>query len=104
MVNLQHGDVILRGISSLPEGCKEVIRKGEKFIVAEGEMTGHNHVIVETGAKLLELKGELYLEVLEPVTITHEEHKAIAIPEGIYKIGRVQEHDYFEDMTRQVRD
>jgi hypothetical protein len=44
------------------------------------------------------------LEVAEPVTITHEEHKPLEIPAGIFQIGRVVEHDYLSDMERQVRD
>lgn len=58
----------------------------------------------QQGDVLNELKDELYLEVAEPVVITHDEHKAIPIPEGIYQIGRVKEHDYLLDMERQVRD
>ena len=101
---IQHGDVLLKRIPKLPRGCLEVPRKADLLIVAEGEATGHHHVIVDTGARLLELKGELYLEVTEPVVITHDEHKPLDIPTGIYQIGRVKEHDYFQDMERQVRD
>ena len=104
MTNLQHGDVIIRGIASLPKGVKPVARRNGAIIVAEGEATGHHHVITQKGATLMELKGELYLEVTEPVTITHEEHKPLPIPEGIYHIGKVKEYDYLGDMERQVRD
>jgi hypothetical protein len=101
---LQHGDVLLQEVEGLPRGSKKVARENGRIIVARGEATGHNHAIAEKGAVLYELKGDLYLEVTEPVTITHEEHKPIEIPEGIYEIGRVREHDYFLDMERQVRD
>ena len=101
---LQHGDVLLKGIKSLPEGCTEKPREGGRLVVMRGEMTGHNHVITGDGAKLMELKGELYLEVTVPVVITHEEHKPLNIPTGIYQIGQVQEYDYFAEMARQVRD
>ena len=106
MINqIQHGDVIIKRITELPKGCSEVNRENGRFVVAKGEATGHNHAIVDQGCRLMELKGELYLEVTaEQVTITHEEHKALPIPAGIYKIGRVQEYDYFAEMARQVRD
>ena len=52
----------------------------------------------------MELKGDLYLEVTEPVTITHDEHKSLPIPEGIYHVGTVKEYDYFKDMVRVVSD
>ncbi len=101
---IQHGDVLIRQAKSLPGGCTEVARKDGRLILAEGEVTGHHHAITDKGAKLYEIKGQLYLEVTEPVTITHEEHKPLDIPVGIYKVGRVKEYDYFSEMERLVRD
>ena len=103
-MDYQQGDVLIKGIAALPKGCKQVARENGVIIVAKGENTGHAHVIVADKAVLYELKGELYMEVAEPVVITHEEHKAIPIPEGIYQIGRVKERDYLQDMERAVRD
>ena len=105
MKQLQHGDVILQEVNGLPSGVSQVKIKAGCIILAEGEATGHHHTITDEGCKLFELKGELYLEVTAPeVVVTHEEHKAIPIPTGIYKVGRVQEYDYFAEMARQVRD
>jgi hypothetical protein len=108
-LNLQHGDVLLERISKLPEGTTNVNRKNGLLVVMDGELTGHSHTITQENARLMELtkdgKSDLYLEVTnEPVTITHEEHKPIAIPPGIYKIGRVLEYDYLTEMERQVQD
>ena len=103
-IQIQHGDVLLQKVRILPDGAKVVARRNGVVIVAEGEATGHCHTITERGAALLELKGELSLEVTEPVTITHEEHKPLPIPEGIYKIGTVKEYDYLQDMERKVID
>lgn len=103
-MNLQHGDVLIKEVVELPKGVRKVARENGRIIVARGEATGHNHAIAEKGAILYELKGDLYLEVAEPVTITHEEHKPLEIPEGIYQIGRVKEYDYFQEMEHQVRD
>ena len=105
MVNLQHGDVLIKGIGKIPEGVKAVLPENDRWVIAKGEATGHNHTIVaDKKAILYELKDELYLEVLEPVTIVHEEHKPLPIPEGIYQIGRVQEYDYLAEMSRPVVD
>lgn len=102
---IQHGDVLIKRVKVLPDGCKEVQPENGHWILAHGEATGHHHAIIDKGCRVLELKGELYLEVTaEQVTITHEEHRALDIPAGIYQIGRVREHDYFQDMERQVRD
>ena len=105
MLQIQHGDVLLQQVKKLPQGCSDVGRENGRLIVMRGEATGHNHAIVEAGCRLVELKGELYLEVTaEQVTITHEEHKALEIPAGIYRIGQVVEYDYFAKMERTVRD
>lgn len=101
---IQQGDVLLKRIPKLPRGCSEVSRKSGQLIIAEGEATGHRHVITDEGARLLELKGELYLEVATPVVIHHDEHKPLDILPGIYQVGRAEEHDYIQDMERQVRD
>jgi hypothetical protein len=105
---IQHGDILLKRIAVLPWRITPLPRRDGKIIVAEGEATGHNHVIESDKATLwvMEQDGEtqLYLEVTEPVTITHDEHKPLPIPEGIYEIGRVKEYDYFSEMERRVVD
>ncbi len=104
MNQIQHGDVLLKRIDKLPKGVVEVPRKEGRIVVMEGEATGHHHVITAEPATLWEIKGDLYLEVTAPVTITHEEHKELPIPKGIYQIGRVKEYDYFSEMERVVQD
>ncbi len=101
---IQHGDVLLTKVNQLPKGYNPIPRHNNLIIVAKGEATGHNHIIADKTATLMELKGDLYLEVTEPVTITHDEHKSLPIPEGIYHVGTVKEYDYFKDMVRVVSD
>jgi len=101
---IQHGDVLLQKVEGLPVGVKPVSRQAIGLVIAEGEATGHHHVITDKGATLWELKGDMYLEATEPVTITHDEHKPLPIPEGIYHIGRVREYDYLAEMERRVVD
>jgi hypothetical protein len=38
------------------------------------------------------------------VALTHEEHKPLTVPTGVYKVGRVREYDYFAEMERRVVD
>ena len=101
---LQHGDVLLKRIDKLPLGIKPVHRQNGSLVIMDGEATGHKHTITENSAKLWELNGEMYLEVTEPVTIQHQEHKPLPIPSGIYQIGQVKEYDYFQQMERNVKD
>ena len=104
MRQIQHGDILIREVESIPHEAKPVERRGGRIIVAEGEQTGHHHAITDKGAILMELNGELYLEVTEPVTISHEEHKDLPIPPGKYQVGHVREFDYLAEMERRVAD
>ncbi len=101
---IQQGDVLIRRIEALPGGCKPVARENGRLVLMKGELTGHHHAIRDGGAKLWELNSELFLEVTEPVVVTHDEHKPLPIPEGIYLIGQVQEFDYFSGMERPIPD
>lgn len=81
---IRQGDVILMPIQQT---------EGEKvphLTLAEGEVTGHKHRISEGSAELYEKDGTLYLRVLsETALLTHEEHKAISIPQGNWLV-RIQ--------------
>lgn len=81
---IRQGDVILMPIQQT---------EGEKvphLILAEGEVTGHKHRISEGSAELYEKDGTLYLRVLsETALLTHEQHKAISIPQGNWLV-RIQ--------------
>ena len=100
---IQQGDVILKQISSLPEG-KGVERKSRGFVLAEGESTGHAHTI-EDEVELVEKNGVLYLGVKgDSVTLKHEEHGHVEIPAGNYEISIVKEYDHFAEEARNVVD
>lgn len=108
-IQVQHGDVLLKPISGLPEGLTKGKRRGGRLIVAEGEATGHHHAIADKAVSIWCLVKDgveqMYLEVeADKVTITHEEHKPLEIPRGIYEIGTVKEYDYLQDMERSVID
>jgi hypothetical protein len=71
--------------------------------LAEGEVTGHKHRISDGQAELSEKDGTLYLRVFSDVaTLTHEEHKAISIPQGNWMI-RIQ-REYEPEGWRYVAD
>ena len=101
----QQGDITFEQIDELPTGAKPVSPKDGRFIIAEGETTGHSHSVTAEGCQLYELKGQLYLNVTMPVVyIDHQEHKQNLYKTGLYKVGRVQEYDYFQEMERKVID
>ena len=88
MKPMRQGDVILLPIEQI-EG-----QKLYHLVLAEGEVTGHKHRISDGEAELYEENGTLYLRVVSQIaTLSHEEHKAIQIPQGNWQIRIQREYD-----------
>lgn len=98
----QQGDVVLRKIDCVPVGAKLITRK--RCVLAEGEATGHAHVVDDEEAELLRDGERILLKLTRAATVVHEEHKPIQLSPGVWEIGRVQEYDYFSKMARPVAD
>ncbi len=96
MRKLQQGDVIMRKIRDVPEEARRVPRTTRGFVLAKGEVTGHAHVI-EDDIEMYEKDGVLYIKTSRPVTVRHEEHRAITLQRGTYAIGIVRECDPIEE-------
>ena len=67
---------------------KEQRKRG---ILAEGEVTGHAHVIDAEVVKRED--GVREFSVDKPATVKHEEHKPVVIQPGKYLSDRVVEYD-----------
>lgn len=92
-----------RKLSEMPCGKQKVISR-RRLVLAEGEATGHAHVIEDDEAELIQIGERMLLKLSNAATVTHEEHGPITLSSGIWEIGRVREYDPFLDMTRQVMD
>lgn len=86
----RHGDVLLSPIAILPSGA----RRRAGATLAHGEVTGHSHRIQQQDAVQLWVSGnELFLEVKSPsATLIHEEHRAIELPSGVYRVWKQREY------------
>lgn len=101
----QQGDVLLRKVSAIPADAKRRAAAGGRYVVAEGESTGHAHALVESEAvEMYGRNGVLYLKVTEPTSLVHEEHHAQTVAPGIYEVGKVVEVDPFTEEVRSVQD
>lgn len=103
---VRQGDVLITTVLSLP---KEAIltevgeNDGNKVVLAEGEATGHSHTVKREKVKPYSTPtGELYLEVLFPVEVEHQEHAPITLQPGKYKV--VRQMEYWMDEVRKVSD
>ncbi len=97
MQPIRQGDVILLPVQQI-DG-----QKLPHLTLAEGEVTGHKHRIIEGQAELYEKNDTLYLRVLSSeAVLSHEEHKAISIPHGTWMV-RIQ-REYQPQGWRYVAD
>ena len=122
---IRQGDVLLHPVASLPDNCAQIGLDKGRIVLAYGEVTGHAHAIADHGlrktdheaaheiaeAAIARAKARLwrspdgarFLEVVEPVTLTHEEHTAHTIQPGIYQLPTQVEY-VAPELVRQVAD
>ena len=100
----RQGDVLLVKMQhqKLP-GATRMPRDQGRIILALGEATGHAHAIASAHAALLEVaNGERYLRVDGPAELTHEEHGAIDLEPGLYRV--IRQREYGPGIEEYVRD
>lgn len=88
----RHGDVFVAKVAEteIPADARRL----PHCILAEGELTGHSHRIQERGAaELFDFNGSRYLRVTaEMATLIHQEHAAITLPRGTYRVWIQREY------------
>ncbi len=97
------GDVFFVRTRTVPREAKTVNRTSGRIVIAEGEATGHAHVIHED-VELYEKDEVLFIKTAKTVEVRHEEHLPVTLNPGIWKVGIVREYDPFLEETRIVRD
>lgn len=97
------GDVFFVRIQSIPKEFTKVNRDERGYIIAEGEATGHAHVI-DDDIELYEKDGILFVKTEKTVEVRHEEHRPVTLEPGIWKVGVVREYDPFLEEIRMVKD
>jgi hypothetical protein len=101
----RQGDVLIERIDAIPPAAVPATARG-RWILAEGEVTGHTHSVAAEDATLLLLEledeMEMYLRVHTATEVTHQEHGPISLAPGDYRIGRQRE--YSPEQIRRVAD
>lgn len=108
-IMFRQGDVFLQKVDAIPPGCKEEdLSKDARVVLAYGEVTGHAHAIMrDPETKVLPVRAwsagaERFIQVMEKTALLHEEHAAVPLGVGIYKI--VHQREYSPEEIRRVAD
>ena len=93
-MQFRQGDVLIVAASHLPQGATVRARENGLVILAYGEVTGHHHSFSAPGVALLDVpNGTVYLTIEElTAPLVHQEHDAIAVPQGTYQVVRQREY------------
>lgn len=111
-MQFRQGDVFLERVDALPKQEMTLVTAEGRVILAYGEVTGHCHAIYPTAegklpAKLWDAGAERFLQVLESTTIRHEEHGAIPLEPGVYRVSKFgigTQREYSPEEIRTVAD
>ena len=100
----RQGDVLLIRLRPRRWGAlTRAERVGGRIVLAEGEATGHAHVIDSPLAYLYQDRLEnRYLKLDGPAQLRHEEHAPVALERGVYRI--VRQREYAPKSNRRVSD
>lgn len=101
----RQGDVLIFRTDALPKDGKTVERENGLIILAYGEATGHHHAIEDTDVELFETANAVdrWLRVgSEGATLAHQEHAAVALPPGDYRV--VRQREYSPEAIQNVAD
>jgi hypothetical protein len=106
----RQGDVLIAPLarSAVPGGALDAAaepRDGRgRLVLALGEVTGHAHAVVGPGRLVREAgaSGPMLLHVPEGARVVHEEHAAISLPKGWYRV--VRQREYVPGSVRIVAD
>jgi hypothetical protein len=79
-------------------------KKLNKPVLAEGEFTGHAHVLDRKVSVYEREDGIREFNIRKRVKVKHQEHKEIEIPNGEWESDKVTEVDPYTEEIRKVQD
>lgn len=91
----RQGDVLLDRVDDLPGNLEPAALPPEegRVVLAHGEATGHFHSVPDEAGELLEVttaeRVDRYLRIRSATRLTHQEHAAIELEPGLYRV-RIQ--------------
>jgi hypothetical protein len=98
----RQGDVLIERIASIPKTATKQKAENGRIILAHGEATGHHHSLDIDSADWWKSGTDQFLNVTNPAKVVHQEHGAIELPRGKYRVLRQRE--YSPEAIRNVAD
>ena len=100
----RQGDVLVERTDALPKGDDiKKQKRGERVILAHGEVTGHAHEIDAAAADAWKTSDQVVaVTVKQPTELTHQEHAKIPLTPGKYRV--VRQREYSPEAIRNVAD
>ena len=107
MRKVNHGEVVLKEVSEIPTGAKQV-NSNSFVVVGESETLGNDHrVAVLEDTLVYEHEGALYIKNATPTNVYCPEsvrHDTVELPASIWRVDIAQEYDYLKMEKRNVAD
>ncbi|UGQ13298.1 hypothetical protein LO772_06700 [Yinghuangia sp. ASG 101] len=106
----RQGDILLLPVDehAVPTGVTGLPAKPRdsrgRIVLALGEVTGHAHAVVGSGTLFLDPEPTVigHLKLDAPTRLVHEEHAAISLPKGWYRV--IRQREYVPGAVRIVAD
>ncbi|MFJ3922054.1 hypothetical protein [Streptomyces sp. NPDC090022] len=106
----RQGDVLIVPVAEGAVPCHAVDAPGEgrdargRLVLALGEVTGHAHAVAEPGRLVREGGpfGPMLMHLPRGGRVVHEEHAAIPLPPGWFRV--VRQREYVPGSVRVVAD
>lgn len=87
----RQGDVLLVPVTEMPRGRPLESNDG-RLVLARGEATGHHHSVAVEDAELVDAAEGVFLRIMAPTPVEHQEHAPITLQPGVYRVVRQREY------------
>jgi len=109
-VQARQSDIFFRVVDGPSEGALKANKKHNSQVLANGEVTGHQHAICTPAISECETcvdpKGDIFIRSQEEIVVDHDEHGTVTLPADEWIcISRQREYDALAaEKERQVAD
>jgi hypothetical protein len=92
---IRHGEILLLPVDAAPNGT---VNRVSECIVGHSE-TGHHHVLESDSvfAQIVAANGDLFVDLTAATPLrhrkTHQQHRELTVPAGVWKVIRKTEFD-----------